>query len=225
MDNILFALDNDNSINGGRVIVVSNYASRARSVEMSLEAPLASPGLARYDIHIAIDAPPDTNTKAIEGQYVFFVESCHRLRELGEGHYQIVYEGESEDKQGFSFWAEQCVEFFKLMQFHIGMVCVDYADFQTVLEDCKGRTLRFEWLPYDQHDVVPYSKHKGSAYRSLYCCICGRADSSLQQYVEFTEVLEAENPNLVMTKVAMTIGPYDPPVLMLLGEVEESHVA
>jgi hypothetical protein len=225
MDRVLSALDESGFFNGCLVIVVSNYVSRTKSVEMSLEAPLTRLGLARYDIHIVIDAPPDADAQAVEGQHVFFVETCHRLRALGEGHYQIVYEGEPEDKEGFVSWAEKCVEFFKLMQFNIGMVCVDYADFRTLLQYCKGRTLRFEWLPYDQYDVVPYSKHRGSAYRTLYCCICGGADSSLQQYVEFSEVLDAENPNLVMTKAAMTIGRYDPPVMMLLGEIDESIVA
>jgi hypothetical protein len=225
MEDILLSVNDGGRFNGFLEVVVSNYTNSVRSVEMSLETPLARLGLARYNIHIVIDAPSDSDIKEIEGQHVFFVESCQRLRELGEGHYQIVYEGAPEDKQGFASWAEKCVEFFKLMQFHIGVVCVDYADFRTVLQDCKGRALRFEWLPYDQYDVVPYSKHKGSAYRTLYCCICGLADSSLQQYVEFTKVLEAENPNLVMTKAAMTIGQYDPPVMMLLGEMDESHVA
>jgi hypothetical protein len=225
MDKTLFAHNDAIYINSWLVLAVSNYVNRSKSVDMSLEAPLARLGLARYDIHIIIDAPLGTDTKAIEGQHVFFVESCERLRDLGEGHYQIVFEGAPEDKQGFAYWADKCVNFFKLMQFHIGMVCVDYADFRTVLQYCRGRTLRFEWLAYDQYDVVPYSKHKGSAYKTLYGCICGFPDTSLQQYIEFSEILEAKNPNLVMTKLAMTIGPCDPPVMMLLGEADEGDVA
>jgi hypothetical protein len=212
--------DNADLVNGDPVVAVSNYTSWVKSVDFSFRSSFARLGIARYNIHVVIEAPAALDTAAVEGEHVFFIDSCPRRRELGEGRYQIVYEGEQDDKQGFLSWANQCVEFFKLMQFHIGLVCVDYADFRTALCYCKGKTLRFEWLPYDQYDGVPYHTHKAPGYRVLYGCLCGALDSSLQQYIELSDVLETENPDLVMTKLAMTVGQYDPPVMMLLGEAD-----
>lgn len=208
--------------NGDLAVAVTDYVNRVKSVDLGFGVPLERLTISRYDIHVVVDAPVGLDTLGVEGHHVFFLDPCRRPRELCEDRYQIVYEGDEGDKQGFVSWANKCIEFFKLMQFHIGMVCVDYADFCTALHYCKGKALRFEYLPYDQYDVVPYHKHKDPGYRVLYGCICGEADSSLQQWVEFSEVLEAQNPNLVMTKFAMTIGRYDPPVMMLLGEADES---
>ena len=104
------------------------------------------------------------------------------------------------------------------MQFNFGMVCVDYAEFLTALSFCTSTTLRFEKLTYDHHAIVPYDKHSGPPYRVIYGCLDGGLDLSLGHYSEFSEVLEASNPQLVMMKAAMKITKSPVYAMMLLGE-------
>ena len=205
-------------LSGHIVVLVTDYIERVRSINLPLEAPLGRLAISRYHIHVVIGAPVGCNPSEIEGEYVFFVDPRDKSRQLSESHYQIMYEGDTEDETGFIQWAKMCANFFKLMQFNVGMVCVDYADFHAALSCCEGKILRFEQLAYDQHDAVPYHKHTGPDYRVIYGCLCGPIDLSLSHWVDFSDVLESRNPDVVMTKLAMTFGPYFPPVMMLLGE-------
>jgi len=152
------------------------------------------------------------------GESVFFVDMRSRKRLLKEGQYQIVYEGAQNDAAGFCQWACECVDFFKIMQFNVGLVCVDYADFLTALSCCEGTMLRFEKLIYDHHANVPYDKHTGPPYRVIYGCLDGSLDLSLEHYSEFSQALVAGNPQLVMMKTAMKLTKSKVYSMMLLGE-------
>lgn len=196
-------------------VAVTDFAQGVRSVEMGLADAFEPLSLARCAIHVVIDAPAAYEA---EGQYVFFVEPFDKGRVLAANQFKLMYEGEPGDRCGFLQWAARCATFFQRMLFHIGMVCVDYADFRTALDACRTKTLRFEYLAYDRYDVVPYLKHQGPPYRVIYGCLCGEVDTSLQQWLAFSAAVHAHNPALVMDKLALTVGSYAPPVMMLLGE-------
>lgn len=220
----MFEAEHVASLNGYILVLVTDHIGQSRSINLSMGCPLGPSTISRYHIHVVIGAPWDCRSSELEGDIIFFVDPGEISRELGEDHYQIIYEGAAENKAGFALWAYRCANFFKLMQFNIGMVCVDYADFRTALSYCEGKTLRFEQLAYDHHDVVPYHKHTGPDYRVIYGCLSGQIDLSLGHWVEFSELLEARNPDLAMTKLAMTFGPYETPVMMLLGESQRAAV-
>ncbi len=70
----------------------------------------------------------------------------------------------------------------------------------------------------DHPATVPYDKHSGRPYRVIYGCLDGGLDQSLWQYTQFTETLQARNPQLVMMKTAMKLTKSTAYSMMLLGE-------
>ena len=214
----MFEESNDGYVHAYISILVTDFVTGFKSVCISEDAPIGRFAHPRLDIHVVIDAPKQFCVAEALGDYVFFVDVRSKGRALKENQYQVIYDGPEEDKTGFYQWACECADFFKVMQFNFAMVCVDYADFLTALACCKGDTLRFEKLTYDHHAVVPYGKHAGPPYRVIYGCLDGGLDLSLGHFVEFSQVLEASNPQLVMMKAAMKITKSEVYSMMLLGE-------
>lgn len=214
----MFEVDDESIAHAYINILVTDFVTGFKSIFVSEEAPVKRFAHPRFDIHVVIDAPKQFCVGTAVGESVFFIDVRSRNRLLKERQYQIIYEGAQDDEAGFYQWACECAEFFKIMQFNVGMVCVDYADFLTALCCCEGTTLRFEKLTYDHHTNVPYDKHMGSPYRVIYGCLDGGLDLSLGHYSEFSHVLEAGNPQLVMMKTAMKLTKSKVYSMMLLGE-------
>ena len=216
--NIMFEYNEAEHVHAYMNIIVTDFVSGHKSVCVSQDTPIKRFDYPRFDIHLVIDAPKNFCVAEAVGENIFFIDVRPKSRALKENQYQVIYDGAEDDTAGFYQWACECVGFFKIMQFNFGMVCVDYADFLTVLSCCKGNTLRFEKLTYDHHAVVPYEKHSGPTYSTLYCCLDGGLDLSLGHYREFIEALEINNPQLVMVKSAMKLTKSKVYAMMLLGE-------
>lgn len=201
-------------------ILVTDYVAGHKAMHVSEDAPLDRFACARVDIHLLIDAPGLLSPAQTVGDNVFFLDVRFRDRPVKCDQFQIIYEGAENDRDGFYRWACECAEFFRVMQFNIGMVCVDYADFLTALSLCEGSRLRFEKLAYEHHTRVPQHRHSGSPYRVIYGCLDGGLDLSLAHYQDFVQQLEARNPLLVMMKTAMKMTKSTAYSMMLLGEAQ-----
>lgn len=110
------------------------------------------------------------------------------------------------------------VEFLRLSLFGVGIICVDFADFQTVIYACRSHRLRLELIHYDSVDQVPYHKHVGPACRTLYGFLIGGNELGLSHTLDFSDVVEQHNPDLVCSKLGMKLYSCDAPMMMLLGE-------
>lgn len=214
----MFEENDDGYVHAYINILVTDFFTGFKSVFVSEDAPIKRFAYPRFDIHVVIGAPKQFCVAKAVGNNVFFIDIRSKGRQLRENQYQVIYDGVEDDQTGFYHWACECADFFKIMQFNFGMVCVDYAEFLTALSFCKSTTLRFEKLTYDHHAIVPYDKHSGPPYRVIYGCLDGGLDLSLGHYLEFSEVLEASNPQLVMMKAAMKITKSPVYAMMLLGE-------
>lgn len=214
----MFEENDDGYVHAYISILVTDFVTGFKSVFVSEDAPIKRFAHPRFDIHVVIDAPKQFCVAEAAGNNVFFIDIRSKGRQLKENQYQVIYDGAEDDQTGFYQWACECADFFKIMQFNFGMVCVDYAEFLTALSFCTSTTLRFEKLTYDHHAIVPYDKHSGPPYRVIYGCLDGGLDLSLGHYSEFSEVLEASNPQLVMMKAAMKITKSPVYAMMLLGE-------
>ena len=214
----MFEESGDNHVHGYINVLVTDFVTCFKSVFVSEDAPIERFAHPRFDIHVVIDAPKQFCVAEAAGDNVFFIDIRSKGRHLKENQYQVIFDGAEDDRAGFYQWACECADFFKVMQFNPGMVCVDYAEFLTALFFCKGTTLRFEKLTYENHAIVPYDKHSGPPYRVIYGCLDGGPDLSLGHYMKFSEELETRNPQLVMMKVAMKLTKSPVYSMMLLGE-------
>lgn len=199
-------------------IRVDDFFLSVKSVSVSEMAPLKRIAGTDYDIQLLISAPQEFPPSKAVGDHTFFLDREPIGRKLTKNQYQVIYEGALDGRSEFYSWACSCVAFFQLMQFGVGMVCVDYADFRTALSCCRGNVLRFEKLTYDQHDQVPYHKHSGLPYRVIYGCMDGGMDLSLGHYLELFSTLEETNPELEMIKLAAKYTQSSVYSAMLLGE-------
>ncbi|CAI3806152.1 hypothetical protein GLGCALEP_04110 [Pseudomonas sp. MM221] len=202
-------------------ILVTDFVTGFKAICVAEDAPFERFAYPRIDIHVLVDAPRAFCVAQEAATTVFFVDAVAKARSLSKNQFQVIFNGEASDQVGFYQWACECIDFFKVMQFNQGMVCVDYADFLTALDCCRGNTLRFEKLPYDHHATVPYNKHSGPPYRVIYGCLDGGLDQSLWHYSQFIEVLEAKNPQRVMIKTAMKLTKSSVYAMMLLGEAAD----
>ncbi|MEB6589155.1 MULTISPECIES: hypothetical protein [Pseudomonas] len=214
----MFELTDSDIARGYINILVTDFVTGFKAIYVSEDAPIQRFAYPRIDIHIVVDAPRNFCAANDAATPVFFIDANAQGRCLSENQFQVIFEGHADDNTGFYQWACECVGFFKVMQFNQGMVCVDFADFLTALGCCKDTTLRFEKLTYDHPATVPYDKHSGRPYRVIYGCLDGGLDQSLWQYTQFTETLQARNPQLVMMKTAMKLTKSTVYSMMLLGE-------
>ncbi|WP_125828520.1 hypothetical protein [Pseudomonas weihenstephanensis] len=200
-------------------IRVTDYRARLKSIHMSFDAPLDRVCEHTCYIHIVIDAPNDLEAEDEKDNVVFFVDSKAVERKLNGPYYKIFYDERNTTIEEIDKWVRSVVDFFQLMIFRIGMVCVDFAELRTFLSCCDSRTLRFEKILYDDHATVPFDKSSGHAYRTLYGCLSSRVGIlSLGHYTDFADAIEFHNPDLVIAKIGMTFGDDDPGAMMLLGE-------
>lgn len=214
----MFELTDSALVHGYINILITDFVTGYKALCVSEDAPIERFAYPRIDIHVLVDAPRKFCVANDADTSVFFIDAKAKDRPLGENQFQVIFDGAADDQAGFYQWACECIDFFKVMQFNQGMVCVDYADFLTALACCKGNTLRFEKLTYDHHATPPYDKHQGPPYRVIYGCLDGGLDLSLSHYTQCSAVLEASNPQLVMMKTAMKLTKSSVYSMMLLGE-------
>lgn len=200
-------------------IIVRNFSHKSTTIFMPLDVSV-DPMVDRVaDTHFLISAPLGHLSLDNEIRVIFYVDSEPVDRELRDNEFQVVYEAGGPLEETFHQWASSLVEFVRLMFFRLGMVSVDFADFLTVIYWSESKRLRFEKLPYDHHATVPYNKHTGPAYRTLYGCVAaGVGELSLGHFTDLQDACDLHNSDSIVSKIAMTFAEYDPPMMMLLGE-------
>ena len=199
-------------------IIVRKYPYGPTTTISPLEAPVDSVAENFSNVLLLVGATHEKISSNETKLVTFYVDTKPVARNLSENEIQVIYDGGGPLKETFEQWAMSLAEFVSLMFFRLGMVSVDVADFLTVIHFSQSKRFRFEKIPYDDDSKVPYDKHTGPAYRTIYGCVAGPVDLSLGHYTDLQNKLELHNPDCVMYKTAMTIAEYDPPMMMLFGE-------
>ncbi len=199
-------------------IIVRQFPYGPTTTLSSMDAPVDSVPDHFANVLFLIGAPREHSSLDTNIVVTFYVDSEPMKRNLNENEVQVLYDAGGPLKETFEQWAMSLVEFMRLMLFRLGMVSVDFADLLTIIHFSSSKRFRFEKIPYDDHATVPYDKHTGAGYRTLYSCVAGPVDLSLAHYSDLQSTLELHNAGCIMIKTAMTIAAYDPPMMMLLGE-------
>lgn len=169
------------------------------------------------NVSFLIDAP-DAYLAGRDGASVTLVlDRQGRKRELPEGCYQIVHDPLA-FTSNFRAWAEHVSSCLREALIGVGLICMDFADFKTVLAACRGKLLTVDVVLFDDAFVTPHERLTRTRFRTLYGALMGGPDLTLSLFNEVCESLHQGSPDLVVDKFGMRIAPFNPPQVVLLGE-------
>jgi hypothetical protein len=176
--------------------------------------PVGSPS----NVSFLIDAPDAYLTGRDGASVTLLLDRQERKRELPDGCYQIVHDplGFTSD---FRTWAEHVSACLREALIGVGLICVDFADFQTVLADCHGKLLTVDIIPFDDAFVIPHERLTRTHFRTLYAALLGGTDLTLSLFQDVCESLHQGSPDLTVDKFGMKITSFNPPQIVLLGEL------
>lgn len=202
---------------------IMDFTSGYESIHTQIEWKNQRTLLGASDIAFAINAPLDYLADDDGANYVFFVETTPRSRDLGRGGYQIVAEPHIAATE-FQAWSERVVGYVRIAALGCEWPGRNYTDFRQFLTHNKGRQLHFSLSDIDYSCPLPLLDLPSKDFRTLYLLLIDNEIPDLYTLSELAEAVEEMNPRLEAMVFSSAIQPNAPARVMFLGETSTSLV-
>ncbi|MEZ3187398.1 hypothetical protein HZR81_21120 [Pseudomonas sp. LM13] len=177
------------------------------------------PNFELSDLLFVISAPLDYYPPADDKRATVYFDQSDCSRALPENAYQITCPHHISTHE-FRKWAEQGIHMLTHAFMHTGFVCIDITDLIRVLRACESQKLLLEIIPYDDPLEVPWEQLQRFRFRNLFASLFASHDLTMQMYSDLGNALEEISPNVDCMMLAANYHASNPPVVMLLGELE-----
>lgn len=203
----------------GPRLSVMDFLTLTESMQTSFSPDYPVPGLGLSDLNFVINAPLDYCPPANGALATLYFDQNDCSRVLQEHAYQVKCPRRLNTHE-FMKWAEQGIHMLTHSFMHVGLICIDIMDLIRILRASESQKLLLEIIPYDDPLEVPWEQLQRFRFRNLFASFFAGHDLTMQMYSDLGNALEEISPNVGCMMLAANYHASNPPVVMLLGELE-----